>query len=432
MALSAYDKANLSKEDQAKILTYTAAWEAAKKAGNTQGMADAHAAAEAVRSKAGYSGGDFGDRYIPVEVPTPQPSTPQVSYNYVGPTSWNRPTIKSGRELAALYDIDYDPKVIEDALNTATKAQYKALRDEFDATANQFYNQMYGVQNTALDTIRKSNAEAVATGASRGIQAANELSAILGLQDTMNETATDLTQQRNQLASKEQAALFENVLTAMDKANTLKTALANLASNYYASDVQFDVGEMNFWAAINQAAQALAGTKYSADMNYAGVKDTNVANKEIATTQAKATTEAATISGEATKEAAKTSAKGTVDAASVSGFYNTFASWIAGEATKAAAVTAAEATKEAAKSSGTSIGVPTVDEVLKQALEAGNKALYIATLTGSGVPIEKAEEYWKEATKKPPNKSNESNPLFEDTVPVINTNPAGVRLVIPD
>ena len=79
---------------------------------------------------------------------------------------------------------------------------------EYEATANKFYEQMYGTQATALDTIRKrNNAAAVATGASRGIQAANELSAILGLQETNTQTASELAQQRNLLADQEGAAL---------------------------------------------------------------------------------------------------------------------------------------------------------------------------------------------------------------------------------
>jgi hypothetical protein len=191
-------------------------------------------------------------------------------------------------QLSALYGgIDYDQGSIKGYFDAATKAQYDQLRKEYDATANKFYGQMYGTQNTALDTIRKSNAAAVATGASRGIQAANELSAILGLEATNGATATQLATDRNALADKEAAAYATNALNAMNTSNQLKLSLGSLGSNLYATDTQFDVGLMNYYAALNQASQALAGTKYASDANLAGTKyasDAN-ANANIAAAQ---------------------------------------------------------------------------------------------------------------------------------------------------
>jgi hypothetical protein len=219
-------------------------------------------------------------------------SSSNSSSGSVGSYTPNKSTLRDAAYLSALYGgITYDEDAIKAKFDAATKTEYDALRSEYDATANQYYNQMYAAQNTAMDTIRKSNAAAVATGASRGIQAANELSAILGLEQTNNQTATQLATQRNDLANKEAAAYSTNAVNALTTSNTVKQALGTLAANLYASDTQFDVGEMNYYAALNQAAKALEGAKYAADSNV----------------------KAAGISAAATREAARIAANGQVE-----------------------------------------------------------------------------------------------------------------------
>ena len=130
--------------------------------------------------------------------PTTPPAQPEVGIPSYTPS---RPSLRSAEDLASLFGgITYDEAAIRAKFDAATKAEYDLKRKEYEATANKFYEQMYGTQATALDTIRRSNAAAVATGASRGIQAANELSAILGLQETSTQTAPELAQHRNLLA----------------------------------------------------------------------------------------------------------------------------------------------------------------------------------------------------------------------------------------
>jgi hypothetical protein len=68
-----------------------------------------------------------------------------------------------------------DEQAILDKFNAATVAQYNIQREQNRQAENAFYNQMYNSQQTAVDAIRQANAAAVSTGASRGIQAANEL-----------------------------------------------------------------------------------------------------------------------------------------------------------------------------------------------------------------------------------------------------------------
>ena len=111
-----------------------------------------------------------------------------------------------------------DEQAILDKYNAATVAQFNVQREQNRQAENQFYNQMYNTQKTAMDTIRQSNAAAVASGASRGVQAAQELSSLLGLQQESVASATELAQANRQTAQEETAAVLENVLNAYKQA----------------------------------------------------------------------------------------------------------------------------------------------------------------------------------------------------------------------
>jgi len=182
--------------------------------------------------------------------------------------------------LAKLYgNITYDEDVIRSKFDAATRAEYARKRKEYEQTEDQFYNRLFGTQSTALDTIRRANASAISSGAAKGMQAANELSAILGLQQEAVDDSTKLAQERNLLMDKEAEAYTKNVVDALAKANEIKQALGTLGSNIYAADTQFDVGTMQYLAQLDAAAKQLAGieltanaTKYSADRALEGNK----------------------------------------------------------------------------------------------------------------------------------------------------------------
>ena len=118
-----------------------------------------------------------------------------------------------------------DEQAILDKFNAATRAQFDVQREQNRQAENKFYNQMYNTQRTAMDTIRKSNAAAVSSGASRGVQAANELSALLGLQQESVQSATEIAQQNRQTAQEETAAVLENVLKAYQQASQERSQL---------------------------------------------------------------------------------------------------------------------------------------------------------------------------------------------------------------
>lgn len=118
-----------------------------------------------------------------------------------------------------------DEQAILDKYNAATIAQFNAQREANRNAENAFYNQMYNTQKTAMDTIRQSNAAAVSSGASRGVQAAQELSSLLGLQQESVASATELAQANRQTAQEETAAMLENVLNAYTQAQQERDSL---------------------------------------------------------------------------------------------------------------------------------------------------------------------------------------------------------------
>jgi hypothetical protein len=188
----------------------------------------------------------------------------------------------SGIGLGDAYGLKYDLDAIKGILNAATQAQYAAERQGFAQTENKFYDNVMNAQAATLDSLRRNDAAAIATGASRGMSAANELSSLLGLQQEVMPVATDLANQRNNLVAEEQAAIAKNAENALNLSNEIKQAIANLDLTKYGYDVQQSIGVLDYLASLAgvdaskyTADQTLAGVKYNADQNLAGTKYTS-------------------------------------------------------------------------------------------------------------------------------------------------------------
>lgn len=206
-----------------------------------------------------------------------------VTPNYTAATATDNVAGATGKqpELAGLslgdkYGITYDQPTIQKLLDDATKSQFGLRNQQQQQSENKFYNTMIDTQGTALDTLRKAQASAVATGASRGMAAANELSSILNLQQTSVDESTLLAQTRDNLNVEEAAAYKQNASDALTTSNSLKTAIAGLDSTKYGYDTQGYAAALSYLAALAD----VASQKYSSDNTLTGVKynaDANVA-----------------------------------------------------------------------------------------------------------------------------------------------------------
>lgn len=110
----------------------------------------------------------------------------------------------------------------------ATEQAYALRRKQQQDAQRDFYNQLYDTNETVLDTIRRNNANAIATGASKGAAAANELSAIIQGQQASVDAATQLAESNYDLASEEANAYITAEQQARQQADS---AAGNLAGN---------------------------------------------------------------------------------------------------------------------------------------------------------------------------------------------------------
>ena len=290
----AYSDAEMSAVDKQRAAALGAQYNAAKAAGNMALANQYHSQVEDIRAKYGYSGGTDGSEYISLLKAAPSTSGNQniSSYNLSDYSMVNTagidPTKASltGKSLGDIYGIDYDKDTILSLLNGATKAQYDAQRQTTQETTDDFYNQMSASQAGLLDTLRSNQAGAVATGASKGMAAAQELSALLGLQATNTQGATDLANAKNKLDAEEAAAYAANTKTALDTSNSLKQAIANLDSTKYGYDTQGYASELDYTAALKavlgeiiQSQNSANATIANANANLEGTKYAANANK---------------------------------------------------------------------------------------------------------------------------------------------------------
>ena len=195
-----------------------------------------------------------------------------------------RPELR-GTDIGDLYGLTYDKDAIRGKFDAATKAEFDRKRKEYAGTEAQYAGHMHDTQRTALDSLRQDRSQAVATGATRGMQAAQELSTVLGLGQEGVEGATELAQQRNLLADREAEAYTQNVVEALSEANRLSEVMGQLDTQAYAADTQFGVGEMDHHARIQQAQANLEGMglqadaqRYTADRSLEGTEITALKN----------------------------------------------------------------------------------------------------------------------------------------------------------
>ena len=266
--------------------------------------------------------------------------------------------LMSTQDLAAKYgNVDYDRDAIEGVFQGAVDAEYAAKNKEYTRSANQYYNRLATSQNAYLDAMRKqAGLQAVQSGASQGMQAANQLSGMLGMSQQTSLDATTLAQQQRALADQQAAAQSAATKEALTYANQQKLALGTLGANIYATDAQKYVGELGANSQIevaNTGASAqgyvadkgLEGTRYNADMNFKGVDLTSSRNlagtryasdKNLAGAQASAAAQraAAASAAAATKYAADSNYASNKYASDAAGYQQ----WVstAGTATVAA------------------------------------------------------------------------------------------------
>lgn len=192
--------------------------------------------------------------------------------------SYNRPDytgvvdsqIQSVNDLANTLGVNftYDRDEIEKIYQDATLAALKM--EQNSGAERQYYNNLANAQNTALDTIRQQYGSAVAQGASKGMQAANMLSAILGTTQTANEEATNLAAARQELVNKYAQQMRQDSVDALNYSNDMANSIGGLAHQLYNDQIQQKTAELSYNQGINTDYAGYAASKYTADANLSG------------------------------------------------------------------------------------------------------------------------------------------------------------------
>lgn len=115
-------------------------------------------------------------------------------------------------------------------LNKQSQAAYRQQQIESQKAQNQFAQNQQANQLSALDAIRRSNASAIANGANAGLSAANQLSAILGLQEETSDAATELANTDIVNAAILNTQLNKNAAEGQRMANELNATLDDNAA----------------------------------------------------------------------------------------------------------------------------------------------------------------------------------------------------------
>lgn len=193
---------------------------------------------------------------------------------YVRPeyTSVVDPTIRSAATLNELLgtDFTYDRDEIYGIYKDATKAAYDAELAQQRQAERGFYANMAAAQDTAIDTIRGQYGSAIASGASKGMQAANVLSAILGTSQAAADQATQLAQDRQQLGAQYGAQIKADAKDALSYANDVAAQIGGLAHQFYNDDIQRKTAELSYNQGINTDYAGYHANKYTANANLAG------------------------------------------------------------------------------------------------------------------------------------------------------------------
>lgn len=181
------------------------------------------------------------------------------------------PTLRTvDQYLAELGAQDYRYKY-EDILNTlnnASTAGFDATKQGLANAAAEYYRQLSDTQDTAADTIRQQYAQGIQSGISKGMQAANLLSTILGTTQAGAAGAQEQAQAEREAYLKYASELAGNGATALNQSNAAYETLMGNIRQLYNDEIQQQTAKLEYNASLEETLANYLATKYTADTNY--------------------------------------------------------------------------------------------------------------------------------------------------------------------
>ncbi len=206
-----YNDAGLSEADKARIESLQYQWQRAMEVGDIETAQKLHEYAEAIRAENGYSGGEDGSQYIPLDL-TGQ-TTPGQTPAYTPGGYYEPPTLPSANSAEQYIKDLYAAR--QEAILQAYKTAYDANVNTLDAAAGKIPAQYQAARNQAAaqSEIQKANFNeyAAASGLNTGaggqamLAMGNQLQGDLsGLGMAEADAMADLELQRTQIATQYQ------------------------------------------------------------------------------------------------------------------------------------------------------------------------------------------------------------------------------------
>lgn len=215
------------------------------------------------------------------------------------------PDLLNAQDLARQFGITFDAEKIRAIFQEAAEKEAALLERDLKRQEEAIYKAGARTQGTYLGGLREAAMNAPQTGAMRGMQAAQELSALLGSAGTMADNTTEIGRMVADLAANKAAGLATANQNALNYSNSVGQALGSLAGNIQASGVQQLAAQLAYEQGMDANAVQrllgqlnLEGTKYSADQNLKGTQAAANAQVSAAGRSASAAIEAARLASQ--------------------------------------------------------------------------------------------------------------------------------------
>lgn len=135
------------------------------------------------------------------------------------------------------YNLTTDRKKYLSQLNAATKKQYNNTRTGLANNQRVQTGEQMAQQNADAAMLARQRAQATATGAARGADAATQLTSMLGANQIGAANQTAMTNSYEQTYLDEKAALAQNKVDARNLTDANKKLLMGHATNRYGVDM---------------------------------------------------------------------------------------------------------------------------------------------------------------------------------------------------
>lgn len=170
-------------------------------------------------------------------------------------------------ELAKLWGMNVDQDYYKQLLDQATEARFA----EMESGARQAQDralragaQQYRLLAQQQDEARRN---ALRTGASQGVSAAQDIAGLIGAQQAGGQVQTQLAQALTNMGLQKGTMLEENLMRAQEQENMMRQYLGNVAQQLYMGDIQGRAADLGLMGELARANAQITSSDIAAGAN---------------------------------------------------------------------------------------------------------------------------------------------------------------------